>query len=291
MKKLIRIMMILGLGFSVLSGLSLSAVAQDKPVLKISAIPDFDQTALTKGFGSFADYLAKELDMNVEYVPVTDYTAVVTGFDRGDIDLAWFGGLTTVQAQAINDKAEAIAQRPMDAEFKSHFIKRKDVAIDSLEDLKGHSFTFGSESSTSGHLMPRYFLEEAGINPETDFDGLPLYSGSHDKTMALVEAGTVDAGAVNQQYWQQALENGEVNTDLIESFYVTPDYYDYNWTVGDVDAKFGPGTKDKIKAAILKATPADSSVLELLSTDKFIETNNENYQKIEKVARDLGLVE
>ncbi|MGF3227291.1 putative selenate ABC transporter substrate-binding protein [Facklamia sp. P12932] len=265
--------------------------AEEEQVFKISAIPDFDQTELTRGFGSFAEYLSEELGMDVEYVPVTDYASVVTAFERGEIDLVWFGGLTGVQARSLVPEAEAIAQRPMDAEFKSYFIKQKGSEIEELEDLKGQSFAFGSESSTSGHLMPRYFLSEVGINPEEVFDGEPVYSGSHDKTIALVEAGTVKAGAVNQQYWEQAIEKGEVNEDKVESFFITPDYYDYNWTVGDVDAKFGEGTKEKIKEVLLNVRPQDSEVLELLSTDKFIETKNENYDRIEKVAKDLGLIE
>ncbi|MCR8969910.1 putative selenate ABC transporter substrate-binding protein [Facklamia sp. 7083-14-GEN3] len=265
--------------------------AEDEQVLKISAIPDFDQTELTRGFDSFAEYLSEELEMKVEYVPVTDYASVVTAFERGEIDLVWFGGLTGVQARSLVPEAEAIAQRPMDAQFKSYFIKQKGLDIKELEDLKGQSFAFGSESSTSGHLMPRYFLSEVGINPEEDFDGEPLYSGSHDKTIALVEAGTVKAGAVNQQYWEQALEKGEVNEDKVEAFFVTPEYYDYNWTVGDVDAKFGEGMKEKIKDDLLNIKTEDSEMLDLLSTDKFIETNNENYENIEKVAKDLGLIE
>lgn len=259
-------------------------------VLKISAIPDFEQAELTRGFGDFARYLSEKTGMKVEYVPVVDYSAVVTAFERGDIDMVWFGGLTGVQARALVPEAEAIAQRPSDEKFQSVFIKQKGLPINSLNDIKGHSFAFGSESSTSGHLMPRFFLEEAGINPDKDFNGTPIYSGSHDKTYGLVEAGSVEVGAVNKQYWDKAVKEKKVDTNKVEVFYTTPEYYDYHWTINDVDKKFGAGTKEKIKQAVLAVKPGESEVLNLLSTDKFIPTKNENYKNIEKVAKSLGIV-
>lgn len=258
-------------------------------VFKISAIPDFDQSELTRGFGDFATYLSEKTGMKVEYVPVVDYAAVVTAFERGEIDMVWFGGLTGVQARSLVPEAEAIAQRPSDEKFQSVFIKQKNLPINSIEDVKGHTFAFGSESSTSGHLMPRFFLEQAGIKPENDFNGAPVYSGSHDKTYGLVEAGSVQAGAVNKQYWEKAVKENKVNLDKVEVFYETPNYYDYNWTINDVDKKFGEGTKEKMKEAVLNVQ-SGNEVLKLLSTEKFIPAKNENYKDIEKVAKSLGII-
>ncbi|RRD39674.1 putative selenate ABC transporter substrate-binding protein [Leptotrichia sp. OH3620_COT-345] len=259
-------------------------------IFKISAIPDFDQGELTRGFGDFAKYLSEKTGMKVEYIPVVDYAAVVTAFERGEIDMVWFGGLTGVQARSLVPESEAVAQRPGDEKFQSVFIKQKGLQISSLNDVKGHSFAFGSESSTSGHLMPRFFLEKEGINPDKDFDGSPIYSGSHDKTYGLVEAGSVQAGAVNKQYWDKAVKEKKVNTDKVEVFYITPEFYDYQWTINDVDKKFGEGTKEKMKQALLNMKAGDSEVLNLLSTDKFIPTKNDNYKDIEKVAKSLGII-
>ncbi|MCU9998229.1 putative selenate ABC transporter substrate-binding protein [[Pasteurella] aerogenes] len=279
-------------GFATL-GLFLSSAtaALAANTFKISAIPDYNATEMTRSFDDFATYLGKETGLNVVYVPVTDYAAVVTAFKRGEIDLVWFGGLTGVQARAMVDGAEAIAQRPQDEKFQSVFIKQKGLdEVKGINDVKNHSLAFGSESSTSGHLMPRFFLTEAGINPDTDLDGAPMYSGSHDKTYGLVEAGTVQVGAVNKQYWDKMLAEGKVNLAKVEPFYTTPEYYDYNWTINRVDEKFGAGTKAKVKAALLKADANSSSVMNLLSTDKFIETQNDNYKNIEKVAKSLKLI-
>ena len=263
----------------------------NEEVFKIGAIPDFNASELTRAFDDFAQYLSTETGFKVEYVPTVDYASLVTSFERGEIDMAWFGGLTGVQAMSSVEGAEALAQRPQDAEFKSVFIKNVAATdVKALADLKGHSFSFGSESSTSGHLMPRYFMTEEGIDPDKDLDGEPNYSGSHDKTFKLVESGAFQTGAVNMQYWDQAVEEGKIDSSKVEEFYRTPDYFDYNWTINNVDKKFGEGTKDKFKSVLLKVTPEDSEMMSLLSTDKFIETKNENYDKIKEVAKQLEII-
>lgn len=257
-----------------------------KKTIKIGAIPDQNAADLNRSMEDFAKDLGKKTGMNVEYVPSVDYSALVTAFQRGEIQLAWFGGLTGVQARNLVPEAEAFAQRPIDEKFKSVFIAQKDSEIDSLEDLKGKSFTFGSESSTSGHLMPRYFMMEAGIDADQDLDGKPNYSGSHDKTYKLVESGAYETGALNISVWEAAVKEGKVDESKVKVFYTTPEYFDYNWTVNIADEE----SKKKIKDAILSMTKEDNEIMELLQTDRFIETNNENYKAIEEVAKQLKII-
>jgi phosphonate transport system substrate-binding protein len=254
--------------------------------IKIGAIPDQNAADLNRSMEDFAKDLADKTGYKVEYVPSVDYSALVTAFERGEIQLAWFGGLTGVQARSLVPDAEAIAQRPIDEKFKSVFIAQKDLKIDKLEDLQGKSFTFGSESSTSGHLMPRYFMMEAGINPDQDLDGSPQYSGSHDKTYKLVESGAFETGALNISVWEAAVAEGKVDESKVKVFYTTPEYYDYNWTVNKIDKD----VKEKLTAALLSMRAEDNEVMKLFKTDQFIETNNENYQAIEKVARELKII-
>jgi len=254
--------------------------------IKIGMIPDQNTADLNRSMDDFAKDLAEKTGLKTEFVPSVDYAALVTAFERGEIQLAWFGGLTGVQARNLVPEAEAIAQRPIDTQFKSVFIANNDLDIDSLEDLKGKTFTFGSESSTSGHLMPRYFMTEAGVNPDKDLDGNPNYSGSHDKTYKLVESGAFQTGALNISVWETAVKEGQVDTSKVKVFYTTPEYYDYNWTVNKMDKE----TKEKIKNAILSMKAGDNEVMTLLSTDKFIEANNNNYKAIEKVAKELKII-
>ncbi len=266
-----------------------------KPILIIGGIPDQNVSTLEEMFGGMTAYLAQELRINVEYRPMNSYAALVTAFKDGDVQLAWFGGLTGVQARNMTPGAMALLQRPADAEFYSVFIVGSGVSAESLEDLKEISFTFGSESSTSGHLMPRWYLLQAGVDPEKDFRGAPSYSGSHDKTWALVEAGSFDAGALNVAVWERAVAEGQVDTTKVRVLDTVGPYYDYHWLGHPlVDERYGEGMSDRIVEAIKKLSmddPIQRQLLELFNTERFVDTRNENYSQIEETARMLGLIE
>ena len=263
-------------------------------VMYIGGIPDQGAATLSRRFGTLADYLGKELDVKVKYEPSVSYAALVTAFQKGDVHLAWFGGLTGVQARLMAPGARAIAQRPRDMDFRSVFIAQSDQEVGGLEELRGLTFTFGSESSTSGHLMPRHFLLQAGVDPEEDFRGRPSFSGSHDKTWKLVESGSFQAGALSEAVWDKAISDGKVDLARVQVFYATPPYYDYNWTVrGDMDEFFGVGFTDKLQATLFAMSiekPEQREVLELFFAERFIASSNQNYQIIEDVARKLGII-
>lgn len=269
--------------------LSVSAVfAQAADVLKVSAIPDEAPTELLRKFKPLGAYLEQELGMKVEFVPVADYAAVVEALAADRIDMAWLGGFTFVQARLKTGNAVPLVQREQDAEFTSKFIT-SDPAVKSLQDLKGKTFAFGSVSSTSGSLMPRYFMLQDGIKPE-DFFSRVAYSGAHDATAAWVQAGKADAGVLNASVWQKLVDAGKVDTDKVKVFATTPTYYDYNWTVrGNLDADL----QAKIKSAFLALDPAkpeQKAILDLQAASRFIETKPENYEGIEEAARAAGLL-
>lgn len=270
---------------------------KEKPAFKIGAIPDQTAAELNKNMGQMAKYLSEKTGLRVEFVPSVDYAALVTGFQRGEIQMAWFGGLTGVQARAVTPGAEAIAQRPIDSKFKSVFIAQNNLNVTKLEDLKGKSFTFGSESSTSGSLMPRYFLMKAGINPEKDFNGKPNYSGSHDKTVKLVESGAFQTGVLNVSVWDKTVKENKVDLNKVKVIYTTPEFFDYQWTINsddNIDKVYGVGTKAKIKDTLLTMTVAKGApaaqALKFMQTDKFVETNNDNYKAIEEVGKKTGII-
>lgn len=266
----------------------------DQPLV-IGGIPDQDLSVLQERFGGLADHLSEQLGVPVEYRSSTSYAALVTAFRNGDIQLGWFGGLTGVQARLGVEGAHAIAQRPRDTEFRSVFIAGPGVEANSLADLAGLSFTFGSESSTSGHLMPRHFLLEFGVDPERDFDGRPNFSGSHDKTWKLVESGTYQAGALNAAVWDRAVEGGQVDTSKVTVVQRTEPYYDYHFVVHPaVNQRYGQATAEQIEQALLSMHEGSgaraSRVLDLFQTDRFVPTGDANYATIAEVARRLGLI-
>lgn len=267
---------------------TLPAVAENA-VLRVSAIPDEAPTELQRKFAPLGKYLEAQTGMKVVFTPVTDYAAVVESLAAKKIDLAWLGGFTFVQAKIrTNGTAIPIAQREEDAKFTSKFITA-DPAIKSLADLKGRTFAFGSPSSTSGSLMPRFFLQQAGLNPEKDFRNV-AFSGAHDATVAFVAAGKAEAGVLNASIWDKLVEQKKVDTDKVRVFATTPPYFDYNWTVrGDLD----PALVKKLTNAFLNLDPANPEHKEILALQRaarFIPTQKENYDGIEKAAYAAGLL-
>jgi phosphonate transport system substrate-binding protein len=266
-----------------------AGVGYAEQVLRVSAIPDESPTELQRKFKPLGSYLEQKLGMKVVFTPVTDYAASVEGLINHKLDMVWFGGFTFVQAnERSHGKVVPIVQREEDEKFKSVFITT-DKSINKLEDLKGKTFSFGSESSTSGHLMPRYYLLAAHVNPDTDMKRI-AFAGAHDATAAAVAGGKVDAGALNISVWDKLVAEGKVDPKKVRVFYTTPGYYDYNWSVrSDMD----PALRKKLTDAFLSLNandPKDKEILDLQRTKRFIPTRPENYESIKKAAQNAGLL-
>ncbi|MBI3635907.1 MAG: putative selenate ABC transporter substrate-binding protein [Candidatus Rokubacteria bacterium] len=267
-----------------------TAISDTPEVLRVSAIPDENPNELLRIYTPFAEYLAKELGMKVQFTPVIDYAATVEGLAGKKLDLVWYGGFTSVQAvRRTGGTARRLALRQEDAEFKSVFIARPGSGIGGLADLKGRTFSFGSVSSTSGHLMPRYFLLQSKITPEKDFKQV-AFSGAHDATALWVESGKVEAGALNFLVWDKLVKEKKVDTSKVDVFYTTPPYVDYVWTArGDLDR----GVQDKITAAFVKldyTNPEHRRLLDLHRTKKYIRANDADWKSTEEAAIAAGLL-
>ncbi len=267
----------------------LSATALAQTTLKVSAIPDENPTELQRKFAPLGAYLEKEIGMKVEFIPVTDYAAVVEALAAKKLDMVWLGGFTFVQARLRTGDANPIVQREEDRVFTSKFIANVASGINGLSDLKGKDFSFGSVSSTSGHLMPRYFLQQVKLNPEKDFKRV-AYSGAHDATALQVESGKVAAGVLNASVWEKLVAEKKVDISKVKVIYTTPPYFDYNWTVrGDLS----PALVKRLTDAFLKLdakNPAHKEIMDLQRASKFIPTNPNNYKGIEAAAREAGLL-
>lgn len=270
-----------------------AALAQGKPTLVFTAIPDQDETKLVQRFTVFGKYLEGKLGVAVKYLPVKSYGASVAAFKNNQVQLAWFGGLSGVQARMAVPGSEAIAQGAEDVAFKSYFIVNAATGLkpaDKLTDaIKGRTFTFGSRDSTSGRLFPEHYLRETfAMAPEKIFSRVG-YSGDHSKTIQLVQSGAFEIGAVNYQVWDAELKAGKIDPTKVSVIWTTPTFPDYNFSVrGDVDTTFGAGFKAKLAAAILGLT--DKAVLENFPRSKFIAAKNSDYAVIESVGKLTGLL-
>ncbi len=269
---------------------ALASLAHAQQVLRVTTIPEEAATEQIRKFTPLASYLEKALGMKVEFTPVNDYPAAVEALVNKKVDVVWFGGFTHVQANIRSGgKIVPLAQREEDTKFQSVFIAKTDSGIKTLADMKGKQVSFGSQSSTSGHLMPRSFLLAANINPEKDFRRI-AYSGAHDATIASVVSGKVDAAALDITVWRKFVNENKVDTKAVDVFYTTPGYFNYNWSV---HADMPKAQQDKVKAALLALNPANpehAEILRLNRATRYIDTKPENYKGLEAAARSAGLL-
>ncbi len=274
--------------------MTINSFAYAKPFV-FTAIPDQDETALQERFNKVADYLSKALDHEVKFVPVKSYAASITAFRNDDVQLAWFGGLSGVRARLLSEGSQAIAQGVEDPNFKTYLIAHKDVDVIKKsekipEGILNKTFTFGSKGSTSGRLMPEYFLrQQFGKSPEGIFEKVG-FSGNHSRTIALVQSGAYQIGAVNYKVWAKELAAGKIDTNKVSIIWETPGYPDYQWTIrGDVDKAYGEGFSAKVTKALLSIK--DKSILDAFPRTGFIPASNADFQTVLDMAREIGLID
>ena len=276
--------------FAAMASLAAPSHAQAPGMLRVTTIPEEAATEQARKFGPIVRYLERVLGMKVEFTPVNDYPAAVEALVNRQVDLVWFGGFTHVQAQIRSGgKVVPIAQREEDAQFRSVFITQTDSGIKTLADLKGKQVSFGSQSSTSGHLMPRSFLLQAGIDPDKDFRRV-AYSGAHDATIASVVSGRVDAAALDITVWRRFVEEKKVDTGKVNVFFTTPPFFNYNWSV---HADMPAALRERITKALLELsmdTPEGREILTLNRATRYIPTRADNYRGLETAARSAGLI-
>ncbi|MFN9622195.1 MAG: putative selenate ABC transporter substrate-binding protein [Cyanobacteriota bacterium] len=285
---------------SPVSAAAAPASGSPQPTLRLSAIPDQNPEKLNRLYPLVAKVLSRQLGVPVRYVPMVDYPAAVSAFRTGDLDLVWFGGLTGVQARLQRPGATVVAQRDIDASFRSVFIANPSTGLRSfvpqkgLTALKGRRFTFGSESSTSGRLMPQWFLAQSGVKPSDFAGGAPGFSGSHDATIALVQSGAYEVGVVNAQVWRSSLRSGKANRAKVFPIWTTPGYPDDHWRAQpNLERRFGPGFTARLRKAILgwrQTNPDEKTILELFGAQQFTTAHADDYKRIEAVGRQIGLI-
>ena len=262
--------------------------------LVFTAIPDEDESKLKERFGPMSEYLSKTLDIEVSYVPVKSYAAAVSAFRNGQVQLAWFGALSGVQARSTVPNSQALAQGVEDQAFWTYLIAHKSTGLkvgDVIDkNMRGMTMTFGSKSSTSGRLIPEFYLTERfGESPDKVFERVG-YSGNHSRTLRLVESGSYDVGAINYAVWERELAAGNIDTNAVKVIWKTPAYPNYQWSIrGDVDAQFGAGFSDKVKVALLAMD--DPKLLKSFARSAFIPAQNSDYAPIKRTAQQVGLID
>ena len=259
-----------------------------------TAIPDEDESKLRSRFDKVATYLTNQLDIEVKYIPVKSYGAAVTAFRNNQVQLAWFGGLSGVRARALVSGSTAIAQGVEDPKFQTYFIAHSSTGLKKSSNfpiiIAGKTFTFGSKGSTSGRLMPEFYIRKNFSNSPNKVFSRVGYSGNHSRTISLVESGAFQIGATNFQVWKKNLVAGKIDTSKVAVIWETPSYPDYNWSIrGDVDKNFGSGLTERVKTALLNLK--DPDLLASFPRKGFIPASNADFRSIVTVGKQIGLIE
>ena len=259
-----------------------------------TAIPDEDESKLRSRFDKVATYLTNQLDIEVKYIPVKSYGAAVTAFRNNQVQLAWFGGLSGVRARALVSGSTAIAQGVEDPKFQTYFIAHSSTGLKKSSNfpimIAGKTFTFGSKGSTSGRLMPEFYIRKNFSNSPNKVFSRVGFSGNHSRTISLVESGAFQIGATNFQVWKKNLVAGKIDTSKVAVIWETPSYPDYNWSIrGDVDKNFGSGLTERVKTALLNLK--DPDLLASFPRKGFIPASNADFRSIVTVGKQIGLIE
>lgn len=274
-------------------GLIAVGAAQAQQPLVFTAIPDEDETRLVERFTQYAKYFEGKLGVPVKYLPVKSYPAAVTAFTNNQVQFAWFGGLTGVQARLAVPGSQALAQGAEDVQFKSYIIAHVSTGLTLSKEfpkgVEGKTFTFGARASTSGRLFPEHFIRQAmGKDPDKVFARVG-YSGDHSRTIQLVQSGAYQVGVLNHLVWEQEVKSGKADTKAVSVIWETPPYPDYHWVArGDIDKGFGAGFSGRLQAAILAVD--DPKLLAIFDRTKFIPAKNDDYKAIEDVGKLTGLI-
>ncbi|HEV8485577.1 MAG TPA: putative selenate ABC transporter substrate-binding protein [Blastocatellia bacterium] len=255
--------------------------------LRMSMIPTTDPGKVIRESQPLVTYLEKEVDAKIDLTVPTNYAAVVEAIANDQVDIAYLGGFTYVQASKRSGVVPLV-QRERDRNFHSLFITHAESGINSLSDLKGRRFAFGDVNSTSGHLMPEYFMREAHVDPEVISNA--IYSGGHDATALAVANKKVDAGALDETVYQKMVADGKLDAKQVTVFYTTPPFFDYVWVARKT---LDPSIAESFSSAMLKLQAnnvSQKAILDLLNATSYVKAEDRNYDRLRQAATDAGLL-
>lgn len=259
---------------------------QKQPVLRVGLVPNQAPDKIKAQYEPFRQYLQQKLNIPVELFVATDYAGVVEAMANDKLDVAYFGGLTYVQAKQrakIHPIVTEVDVETQTTKYYSLIIAPADSDLKGVNEIKGKTFAFGDISSTSGSLYPRFMLDQAGIKVPDDLKNV-VYTGGHDATAQAVQNGTVDAGGIEGRILQKLIAKGTVDGSkikVLEKHLVEG----YPWVVRD---NLDKGLEDKIIQAFIELN--DPTLLDLMRATAFAKVTDANYTEVEQQAQRLGLL-
>jgi phosphonate transport system substrate-binding protein len=292
------------IGFYTLLVLSISCKTSQNGEVKrltLAAIPSDDMTETLNYVESFSKYLSVELDIPVNYIKATDYTAVIEAMKSHKVDIAMLGPFSYVMASYRAD-AEALVTLGTEEghahAYKSLLITNANSSIYSMDDVKANAsdliVSFTDPASTSGHLIPRAVLKKHGLNAETDFKSM-VFSGSHAASILTCISKKTDIAFANNLSWRRVEEFQKLDMSKLRIIWESgPIYPDPVCVPKQMDEKL----KAKIKKALIELKTKDTAAWNqfihydhagdpLCDSLRYISIHDSAYNSLRDIARSI----
>lgn len=290
--------LVLVLAISIAAGCNTNSAVEEKPVLSVAFIPAEDIEGMFKAFGAAKKYLEKEVGVEIEMYKATDYTAVVEAMRADKVDMAFFGPFSYILA-AERANAKAIVGGGTDegklGTYHSILVTHKDSGLKNIDDVKARvnslSISFVDPASTSGHLIPRGFMESVGISVDNDYKEI-VFAGGHDASILAVHARKVDLGATWEGPYERAIEGGLIKPDDVLVIWKSDGIPSSPIAVRD---KLDPDIANKLQQAFLDMPQKDPEAMRQLEeawekNKTYVKVSDEDYEFIRQVAKGLGQI-
>jgi len=268
--------------WGVLSACTSRTPAPEPGRLRIAILPDQEETHIRAQYEPLVEYLHHQLGMEVELRVPPGYAQLANWFHTRQVDLVLFGGVTYVQAH-LGDDAVPLVIRDLDGRNRSVLVVRRESPARAVADLRGSSLAFGDRLSTTGHVMPRFYLELEGIAVDEYFRDVQ-YSGAHDLTAEWVRDGRIDAGVTNSGVLASMLRDGRLQKGELRIVWESPPLADYVWAV---PADMPRELKIRIRNAFLlmNYAPENDALLRRLGANYYLPADHEEFALLERLLR------
>lgn len=272
-----------------------TAAGEMPATLRVGVIPNIAPEDQQAKYDPLREYLQETLDTEVELFVATNYAGVVSALTAGQVDVAYLGGLTYVQAAEQSELTPLVTEIDRETgtkEYLSGIVVKADSPLQSAEDLveSGGTFAFGDVSSTSGSLYPRIMLVEAGAEcSAAQIESCPplrevTFTGGHDATAQAVVGGSVDAGGLELRILHRLESEGSVEEGALRVI-AEHEVMGYPW-VGRTE--LGEDVLEQVREAFLAIE--DPELLDLLRAESYEAVTDSDYAELREHAEELGLL-
>ncbi|MGL5114804.1 MAG: phosphate/phosphite/phosphonate ABC transporter substrate-binding protein [Beijerinckiaceae bacterium] len=271
-------------GASMLAAVPAFAQGRDPSRLRVALLPDENAATIIQNAQPLKDYLEKTLAKPIDLQVTTDYSSMIEAMRFGRIEVAYFGPLSYVLAKSRAPEIEpfAVGVERGSPTYNGVLIATAGGPVKTVEDIKGKSFGFGDQASTSSHLIPRAFLAKRGLIAGKDYQA--VHVGTHDAVARAVQNGQLPAGGLSKAILDNLISRNTVDKTKIVEIGISDPIPNYPMVM---QGNLTPALKDAIRKAFIEMK--DEAVLKAFRVQGFAATDDKAYDVLRDTAKVLDL--